>query len=76
MLTTKERLMKVETQVTELKTDLKQHSIDQREDFDKIFQKLDEMQNSFAGKWVEKIVIGLIILIVGTVTVFALTGGI
>jgi len=68
--------MKVETQVTELKTDLKQHSIDQREDFDKVFRKLDEMQNSFAGKWVEKIVIGLIILIVGTVTVYTLMGGI
>ena len=76
MVTTGERLMKVETQVIEIKDDLKQHTVDQREDFDKVFKKLDDMSKSYAGKWVEKVSVGLIIMILGSVIVYAITGGI
>ncbi len=76
MISTGERLMKVETQITELKSDLKQHCGDQREDFDKVFKKLDSMSKSFAGKWVEKVIVGIIIILIGSVAVIAATGGV
>jgi hypothetical protein len=56
--TNEERLMKIETQVEDIKETMKNHCEDQREDFDKVLRKLDEMHNAFAGKWVEKVVIG------------------
>jgi len=41
------------------------HLIEQREDFDKVFRKLDHLQGKFAGKfagkWVEKVIIGIVI---------------
>jgi len=55
------------------------HIHEQREDFDKVFKKLDLLTNSFAGKWVERVTIGLMITVGGGVIVgvimFALTKG-
>ena len=56
--TNEERLMKIETQIDDIKDTVKNHCQEQREDFDKVFRKLDELHNAFAGKWVEKVVIG------------------
>jgi hypothetical protein len=62
--TNEERLMKIETQIDDIKETMKNHCSEQREDFDKVLRKLDEMHNAFAGKWVEKVVIsGALILL-------------
>ena len=53
--------MKIETQIEDIKGTMKTHCEQQREDFDKIFKKLDDLKESFAGKWVEKVVIGVVI---------------
>ena len=74
-ITVGERMMKVETQITEIKSDLKLQAQHQREDFDKVFNKLDLLGGKFAGKWVEKAFISLIILICGSVIVYAVTKG-
>jgi len=45
------------------------HIIEQREDFERLFLKLDELNQTFAGKWVEKAAIDIIIgLGVGIIT--------
>ena len=76
MVTTGERMAKIETQIVDIKEGLSQHVDEQRKDFDKVFNKLDEMHSAFAGKWVEKIVVGIIIMIIGSAVVLALKGGI
>jgi len=68
-LTTGERLMKLETQVTDIKSSLEEHKLEQRKDFDKLFTKLDGLDDKYSSKWVEKAVItigvGLSTAIVG-----------
>jgi len=63
-VTMAERIVKVETKLEGLADKLDDHAIEQREDFKKIFDKLDKLGESFAGKWVEKIVLGLLVSIV------------
>lgn len=53
-----ERLMRLETQIDDIKKDIEIHNNEQREDFDKIFKKLDSLSQTFAAKWVEKVAIG------------------
>lgn len=38
----------------------------QREDFQRIFNKLDSLDDKFASKWVEKLVLGILIALVGS----------
>jgi len=68
-VTNGERMAKIEERLKNTSEQLKNHTEEQREDFDKVFKKIDELQEhmnkSFAGKWVEKISIGIIIVIVG-----------
>jgi len=65
-ITNAERMAKIETEIGNLKTGLEKHITEQREDFNKVFNKLDDLHESFAGKWVEKVSIGLIIGIIVT----------
>ena len=68
-ITNGERMAKIEERLKNTNEQLKTHTEEQREDFDKVFSKIDDLQkdmhSSFAGKWVEKISIGIIIVIVG-----------
>ena len=68
-ITNGERMAKIEERLKNTNEQLKTHCDEQREDFDKVFTKIDDLQeymdNSFAGKWVEKITIGIIIVLVG-----------
>ncbi len=59
--------MRLETQVTGLQASIDEHKEEQREDFDKVFKKLDDLDGRFAGKWVEKIQIGVVITIIGAI---------
>ena len=68
-ITNGERMAKIEERLKNTNKQLKTHCDEQREDFDKVFTKIDDLQEhmnkSFAGKWVEKITIGIIIVLVG-----------
>ena len=68
-ITNGERMAKIEERLKNTSEQLKTHCEGQRVDFDKVFSKIDDLQEhmskSFAGKWVEKITIGLIIVVVG-----------
>jgi predicted nucleic acid-binding Zn-ribbon protein len=55
-----ERLMRLETNVDNINTSLNRHSIEQREDFDKVLKKLDNLDKRFAGKWTEKVLITIV----------------
>ena len=65
--TTGVRLVRLETQVTDMKGSLDEHKLEQREDFDKLFTKIDALETKFAGKWVEKIQIGIIITVISSI---------
>lgn len=54
-------MAKIETNIDNIKSNLQTHCDEQREDFQKISDKLDAMHNSFAGKWVEKVSVGVLI---------------
>jgi len=73
-ITTKERLMKLETNIDNIKKKLDDHATEQRIDFANLMEKLDNMQNSFAGKWVEKVILGLLITIISSI-ILLLMGG-
>lgn len=64
-MNTGERLMKVETKIETIETKIDAQAKRNREDFQLVFEKVDSIGerfiNRFAGKWVERIVIGIII---------------
>jgi hypothetical protein len=66
-ISTGERLMRLETQVTGIKDSLEEHKHEQRQDFDKILNKLDDLDGKFANKWVEKVIVGALIAGLGTI---------
>ena len=55
-----EGLAMLKQKVTDISSNLEQHTLDQRQDFDKVFSKLDNLDGKFANKWVEKVIIVLI----------------
>ena len=66
----------IETEVAVLKSkvdildkNLTKHMQEQREDFDKVFEKIDSLGGKFANKWVEKLSIGLLVTVIGGVVV-------
>lgn len=66
-ITTGERLMRLETQVTGIEVSIKEHKEEQRKDFDILFKKIDSLENRFASKWVEKVIVGVLITIISSV---------
>jgi len=56
-----ERLSNLEVEIVNVKEKLDEHCKSQRIDFDKVFQKLDNLENRFAGKWVEKVAVALVV---------------
>ena len=69
-----ERLAVVETKMTSIEKKIDEHYKRQREDFNIVFDKLDNMSGKFAGKWVEKIAIGLIVSLAGLITTLIMRG--
>ena len=65
MTTQATRLVRVETKMEDISKKLDEHVLTQREDFQKVFKKLDDLHGSFAGKWVEKVIVGIIITFMG-----------
>jgi len=65
--TTGERLVRLETQVTDMKGSLEEHKLEQRQDFDKLFMKIDSLENKFAGKYVEPMVKGILLTLISSV---------
>ena len=61
------RLAKVEQKVDDAMSMIKANTQEQRQDFDRIFEKLDNLDNQFASKWVEKLVIGILISIIAAI---------
>ncbi len=59
------KLAKLEQFVKDIGKKLDTHVMEQRENFQIVFKKFDKLDSSFAGKWVEKVVIGSIISVVG-----------
>lgn len=50
------------------------HIIEQRKDFEKVFDKLDSLNNKFAGKWVERVTAALLIAILGSLATVIIGG--
>ena len=73
--TNSERIVAMETEVKNVNEVLKQHVEEQREDFQRLHDKLDDMKSSFAGKWVEKVLIGVVITVFGAAITLALSMG-
>ena len=69
MVTMSERMMKIETEVGIIKDSLKDHTDNQREDFDKLFKKIDNLDGKYSAKWVEKGIIALTLTTVGSIIV-------
>ena len=72
-----ERMATIETRTRDIDSKIDNHVHEQREDFDKVFQKLDKLNTKFAGKWVEKVALGtLISLLAGmAMTIFTIVAG-
>jgi len=73
--TADERMAVIETEITNINKTLDNHIKDQRKDFDTVFDKIDNLNKSFAGKWVEKVSVGILILTIAGVIMFVITGG-
>lgn len=56
--------MRLETQITDIKKDIATHTEHQRQDFEKLYKKLDTLNDNFAGKWVEKVSVGVLITVI------------
>jgi len=67
------KMAKIETNLDNIKDSLEIHVQDQKEDFNHIMNKLDNMHNSFAGKWVEKVAIGSVLAILTAIVTFVFT---
>ena len=65
-----ERLVAVETNVKNIEKKLDEHCKNQRVDFDMLFKKIDGLKGKYAGKWVEAVVTGLVISVIGGVIVW------
>jgi len=69
---TSERLAVIETEMTGIKESLNTHITEQRDDFNRVFRKLESLEKRYAGKWVEKISIGVLIMVSSSIILFLL----
>ena len=64
----------METEIKGINDKIDSHTIDQKEDFKAINTKLDslgaKLDTKYAGKWVEKLNIGILIAAIAGVTIF------
>lgn len=65
MTTQSARLVRVETKLEDMCSKLDTHITDQRKDFDKVIAKIDTLGTKFAGKWVEKVALGVLVAAIG-----------
>lgn len=67
-----ERLAVMENEVKNINLKLDSSMCNQRMDMERILAKLDNMETKFANKWVEKVSIGSIIVLIGIIATFIL----
>ena len=65
--------MKLETNIDNINDKLELHVVEQREDFKNIMEKLDSMEGKFAGKWVEKVTLSAVLILLTTLATVLLT---
>jgi len=77
-MNTGERLMKVETKMEGIEVKIDAQAKRNREDFQLMFLKLDTLGEKFrlrfAGKWVERIVLGIIVALAVGITGLVVSG--
>ena len=56
-----ERIAVIESKFESICDNISKHRDEQRQDFRLVFKKLDELDKRFAGKWVEKVTVGVLI---------------
>ncbi len=70
------KLAVMETEMKGMTKKLDNHIVEQREDFKSVNKTLkdlgDKLDRKYAGKWVEKVTIGVVIIIIGTLVTFGL----
>lgn len=67
-----ERLVKIETHLEELKEKFDNHIEREDKRWDDLITKLDQQDNKFAGKWVEKVQVGVLITVLAGVMLGAI----
>jgi len=65
-------MAQLKQKVTDLGDKVDNHIAEQRQDFDKVFEKLDDLHGKFAGKWVEKFSIGVMISVATGIIIFVI----
>lgn len=75
-MNTGERLMRVETKMENIEVKLDAQAKRNREDFQLVFDKIDGLRSRFAGKWVEKLVLGIVVALAVGITGLIMTGAI
>lgn len=76
-----ERMAVLETKVDNLDHKLDEHTCDQKADFKTMFDKIDALSikldcadSRFAGKWVEKISVGILVTVIAGAITFLIFG--
>ena len=72
MKTADERMAVIETEIKNINKSIDNHVKEQRIDFDAVFKKLDNLNGKFAGKWVEKVSIGVLITVIASIAMLAI----
>jgi len=67
------QMAQLKQKVTDLDDKIDIHITEQREDFNKVFEKLDALHGKFAGKWVEKFSVGVMISVAAGIIIFVIT---
>lgn len=67
------------TEMTAIKDNLGTHIEDQKGDFSRVHKKLDDlskkMDSKYAGKWTEKFIVGVLVVLIASISMFVITGG-
>jgi len=66
-------MMRIETNLKNISENLNNHVDEQRIDIKNILDKLDNLNSKFAGKWVEKVSVGVLISVIGGIIIFVIT---
>ena len=75
-----ERMATMENQIDNMEKLNLKHAEDNDKGFEMVLKKLENLENNldtkFAGKWVEKISVGILISVIGGVAIYLITKGV
>ncbi len=66
--TTGERVAVIETKITGIEDSLIEHKNEQRQDFDKLFDKIDNLDKKFAPRFTLPLAVGSFLTALGIIT--------